>query len=64
MIEKLQAEKGKIEKIHVECREVLAEHITVQSVEKLAEKSTQVKEKVTQLEKVFQELQLAIQNVN
>jgi hypothetical protein len=35
-----------------------------QSVENLAEQSTQVKEKVTQLEKVFHELQLAIQNVN
>jgi hypothetical protein len=34
----------------------LAENITVQSVEKLAKKSTQVKDKVTQLEKVFHEL--------
>jgi hypothetical protein len=30
MIEKMQAEKGKIEKIHAECREVLEEHITTE----------------------------------
>jgi hypothetical protein len=59
-IEKIQAKKGKIEKIHAECKEVLAEHITVQSVEKMAKQSIQVKEKVTQLAKVSHELQLAI----
>jgi hypothetical protein len=55
MIEKLQAEKGTIEKMHVECRQVLAEHITTQSVEKLEDHRTHVKEKVTHLYKVFHE---------
>jgi Uri superfamily endonuclease len=53
MIEKMQAEKWKIEQIHAECIEVLENHITAQSVEKLAKQRAQVKEKVTQLVKVF-----------
>jgi hypothetical protein len=64
MIEKMQVEKGKIEKIHAEHKEVLVEHITMESVEKLAKKSTQVREKFTQLLKLFHELQLAIQSVS
>jgi hypothetical protein len=39
IITELKAEKGRIEKIHLESVEVLKEHITTQIVENMAERS-------------------------
>jgi hypothetical protein len=64
MIEKLQEEKGKIEKMHAECRTSASRaHYNAECGE-AGRAENQVKEKFTHLEKVFHELQLAIQSVN
>jgi hypothetical protein len=61
MIEELQTKKGRLAQAHAERREVLKEHMTMQDVEILAEKSVQEKEKVTDLEKKFHALEVALQ---
>jgi predicted nuclease with TOPRIM domain len=64
LIEKLQEKKGRLSQEQDEIGEMLKEHMTRQDVEILVEMSVQPKKKVTDLEKKFHALEVALHHVN
>jgi hypothetical protein len=64
MITELEATKGRIEKLHLESVEVLKEHITMQLVESIAERSVQEKTQVQELTGRFEVLKKSVQEEN
>jgi hypothetical protein len=64
MIAELEIEKGILEQVHSENKEVLKEHITLQVVETLVEKSVQEKTQVDVLTKKFQALEKSVQEAH
>jgi chromosome segregation ATPase len=64
MLTEIDAAKGQIEQVGLESGELLKEHITVQIVETVAEKSTQVKSQVEEISSRFQELEKSVQEAH
>jgi hypothetical protein len=64
MITMLEIEKVGMEQAHEDNKEALKEHMTVQDVEIIAEKSVQAKDKETYLAQKFHALEVALQKVN
>jgi preprotein translocase subunit SecA len=61
MIAELELEKIRLEHVQSKIRKVLEEHITMQVVETLIEKSAQEKKQVDELAKELQEFERSVQ---
>jgi hypothetical protein len=61
MIEEMDIEKGRLEHMHSDILEMLKEHVTMQVVDTLTEKSVHAKKKLDALSKKFHTLEKSVQ---
>jgi hypothetical protein len=64
MLTEMDTTKGQMENLRLEAEEILKEHITAQTVESVAEKSTQVKTHAEEISGRFQELEKSVKDAN
>jgi hypothetical protein len=64
ILTEMDTAKGQMENIKLEAEEMMKEHLTAQTVESVAEKSTQVKTCAEEISGRFQELEKSVKEEN